>query len=141
MIARSSQRYGRPDRLQSGQHELEPEGILRGEEAGQEVLMRIVVVQFRLKAEDFLVHLAEPVIRFFQLKRIGDVFRVVDDDVFSARHPQPVVTGFGLGLRVRGWNHDNLEISRQIKALGYFLGFQVILFKQQLDFKAGFWPI
>ncbi len=83
--------------METGQEQIKPDGVFQGEEAGQPVLVRIVVIQLGLEAGCFRRKTSKRSYGFFQLIRFWTVFGVIDDEVFAPRLLQAEIAGARFG--------------------------------------------
>ncbi len=93
--------------MESGEDEVKPERVFGGEDSGEQVLVGVVEVEFGLDTNYFGIGFFEGDEGFFELKRVGDVFGVVDDEILPFGELQGIIAGFGLGFG-DGVRYDNV---------------------------------
>ena len=81
VITRSAERYARIDGLHAGQREIKPQRVFSGKKACEQIMTRVVIVQFRLKTEHFFRRMLKDKVCFLQLERIGNILCIINDHI------------------------------------------------------------
>jgi hypothetical protein len=131
VIARPTQRDRRPGGRQSGQEEVEPHGVLRGEPAREQILPLIVIIEFRLNAHHAIGNLAERDGGFLELIGLRPILRIVDDQQVRVAGEKAVVTRLRLGLGLTVGDHHRPDVRGQVHRLRCGDGLLVVLLQQQ----------
>jgi len=131
VIARATKRDRRAGGRQARQEEVEPDRVLRGEPACEQVLPLVIVVELRLDAGDVLRRAAEGEGSALELIGLRAVLRVVDHKEVGLAGEEAVVAGLRLGLGLAVGDDDRADVRRKLYRLRGLDRLAVILLEQQ----------
>lgn len=93
-----------------GEEVIEPEGILQGEKASEDILGGIVEVEGCLEADTGSGKLGEGDHRFFELVLFGNVLGIVNGQELSPSKGKAKVAGSRLGLWLTPGDEDETDV-------------------------------